>query len=188
MLFRSDFVDSGLMVALVDAPSDKDKLLPKFRISKNHANDMIAVVKYMNNVADVPVWVVGTSLGSLSAASVAIKKQKRIAGAILTSSVTRSDDEHKITKQFPDGVLGLNLGKLKKPVLVLVHQDDACSVSPPEDAEKIKASLSSSSRVEVISLKGGEPPKSKACQAMSQHGFLGVEREAVEKMAEFILK
>ena len=140
-----DFVKMGFMVALVDTPSGTDKISLKFRMSKDHADDMVAVIKFMNKQADVPVWLVGTSLGTFSAASVAIKKQKRVAGLILTSTVTRSDQKYRKTLKFPKGVLGLNLQKLKMPVLIVAHRDDGCVVTPPAGAPKLKAKLSRSS-------------------------------------------
>ena len=35
-------------------------------------------------------------------------------------------------------------------------------------------------------LSGGDPPKSDPCEAMSQHGFLGIEGQAVDAIAKFI--
>ncbi len=181
-----DFVDKGLMVALVDVPSGKEKITPKFRISKKHAGDMMAVIKYMKKKANVPVWLVGTSTGTFSAASVAIKKQKKVAGLVLTSTITRAADKYKWSRKFPKGVLGLNLQKLKRPVLIVAHKDDGCVVTPPADASKLEGKLSRSSRVEIAMLEGGDEPKSDPCQSMSQHGFYGIEGEAVDRIAAFI--
>ncbi len=181
-----DFVDKGLMVALVDVPSGKKKISAKFRISKKHAGDMIAVIKYMNNQADVPIWMVGTSMGTFSATSVAIKKQKKVSGLILTSTISRSSKKHKSTMEFPNGVLGLNLQKLKMPVLVLAHKKDGCIVTPPADAAKFEGRLSQSPRVEIVMLEGGKTPISAPCHARAQHGFYGIEAEAVARITNFI--
>jgi len=35
------------MVAIVEVPSDKKKILAKFRVTKKHAKDMVAVIKYL---------------------------------------------------------------------------------------------------------------------------------------------
>ncbi len=80
----------------------------------------------------------------------------------------------------------MNLHKFKKPVLIAAHADDECVVTPPADAAKLEGKLSSSSRVEVAIFKGGDDPKSDPCQAMSQHGFYGIEGEAVDRIAAFI--
>ena len=183
-----DFVNKGLMVALIDVPSGKENIFPKFRISKKHASDMVAVIKYMNKKADVPVWLVGTSLGTFSAASVAIKKQKWVSGLVLTSTVTALDKKYGWSRKFPKGVLGLNLQKLKKPVLIVAHKGDECAVTPPADASKLKGKLSRSPRVEIAMLEGGSFPESDPCHALSQHGFYGIEGEAVNRIAAFILQ
>ena len=86
------FAEKGLMVALIAPPQDKNKVSAKVRISKQHAGDMIAVMNYLREKVDVPIWLVGTSMDTLSAASVAIKKQKRVAGIVLTSTMTDLSD------------------------------------------------------------------------------------------------
>ena len=184
------FSDHGLMVALVDVPSDKKKG-GMFRISKNHAQDMFAVIKYMKKKADVPIWMVGTSMGSFSAANVAIKKQKKVSGLVLTSSVTRPAESNsssmaKMANKYADGVAGMKLKKFKKPVLIVSHKYDSCDVSPPEDAAKLKSKFSKSPRVKVVILEGGKGDESGPCQALSSHGFYGIEEEAVKQIADFI--
>jgi len=184
------FAEQGLMVALVDIPSDKKKGA-LFRLSKNHAQDISAVIKVMTKKADVPIWLVGTSMGSLSAASVGLKKQAKVAGMVLTASVSRPGKGKglkKLTAKYPDGVAGLNLQKFKKPALIVSHTEDSCKVSPPADAAKIKAKLSNSPRVEVVLLEGGKDTKSDVCKGLSRHGFFGIEDKAVKKIVNFIAR
>ena len=191
------FSDHGIMVALIDIPSDKKKLGPIFRIGKQHAGDMIAVINFMKQKADVPIWMVGTSMGSFSAASVAIKAQKKVSGLVLTSSVTRFGDFdiQKMPKNIPEsfakkliseGVAGMNLKKFKKPVLIVSHKYDSCEYSPPEDAAKLKRNFSNSSRVKAVILEGGNADKTDPCTGLASHGFYGIEEEAVNQIAAFI--
>ncbi len=183
------FAEAGLMVALVDVPSDKEKNNGMFRIGPQHAGDIIAVINYMKKAADVPIWMVGTSMGSFSAASIATKKQNKVDGLVLTSSVTRPEHEKELKKlaaKLPGGVADVDLQKFKKPVLIVVHAEDTCEVSPPSDAAKLKANLSNSPKVEIIQLNGGTARKSGVCEGLSRHGFYGLESEAVKKIAAFI--
>src|SRR5262249_10254727 len=63
---RSKFAAHDLMVAVMDAPSDhQDELNPHFRMSREHS----AVTKHLRGRANVPVWLVGTSMGTFSAAN-----------------------------------------------------------------------------------------------------------------------
>ena len=60
-----------------------------FRMSGQHAADIEAVAAYLKKQADVPVWLVGTSMGTFSAARGAIAG-RNIDGMVLTSTITRS--------------------------------------------------------------------------------------------------
>ena len=153
---RRDFAAKGLMVALVDAPSDKPQLKGTFRLSRKHAGDMADVAKYLKRIKDVPVWAVGFSMGTFSAASVAIKKRQLISGLVLTSTMTGSREGWKITKKFPEGVASMNLRKVRAPTLIVAHEDDRCDYTPPKKgAEKLKEGLSNASSVKVVFITGG---------------------------------
>ena len=63
---RNLFADAGLLVAVPDTPSDHGSGYGKlFRSSDEHASDIAAVIAYLRAKALVPVWLVGTSLGTL---------------------------------------------------------------------------------------------------------------------------
>ena len=85
---REKFAGNGLMVAVIDAPSDHgDSMDATFRISEAHADDVTAVTAYLKTEMNVPVWLVGTSMGTFSAANGAIGAQYR--RLVLTSTITR---------------------------------------------------------------------------------------------------
>ena len=66
---RDAFAARNLMVAVIDAPSDhRDGMNAIFRMSGAHAADIGAVAAYLKTQAPVPVWLVGTSMGTFSAA------------------------------------------------------------------------------------------------------------------------
>lgn len=177
------FVDKGLMVAVIDAPSGTAKMSAGFRMGRKHAGDIMAVVDFLKKQSDVPIWLVGTSKGTYSAASVALKKEARIAGLVLTSTMTRDRGE-----KLKDGVLTLDLRSFAKPVLIVAHKDDACDLTPPAGASNLQAAFSGSRRVEVAILEGGRRARSGPCAGLSAHGFYGVEDQAVSRIADFITR
>ena len=72
---RQLFADQRLMVAVVDAPSDRQSLADTmreawrasfrgFRQSSEHVADIKAVIAWLRQKANVPVWLVGTSRGT----------------------------------------------------------------------------------------------------------------------------
>src|SRR6185436_18665654 len=169
---REQFADQDLMVAVVDAPSDHGEGMNAiFRMSKAHADDIGAVAAYLKQEKDVPVWLVGTSMGTFSAAGGAIGA-KGIDGLILTSTITRSKPDWKIADNYPNAVASMALPQVTVPTLILSHRQDGCPVTPAADAPKLSARLTKARTVETILLDGGDPPISGPCEAKSQHGYL----------------
>ena len=89
---RGLFRASGLNAATVDAPTDHrtaEGMSGAFRISADHARDLDAVAAFLKAKYDMPVFLVGTSMGTISAANAAARQKEGIyAGVVLTSSVT----------------------------------------------------------------------------------------------------
>jgi dienelactone hydrolase len=183
---RDMFAAKGLMVAVIDAPSDhQNGMNAIFRMGGGHAGDIGAVAAYLKKEADVPVWLVGTSMGTFSAAGGAIGA-KTIDGLVLTSTITRSEPQWKIAGSYPDAVASMALGKVTVPTLIVSHVKDACNITPASDAPKLQKRLANAKPVEVVLLEGGSPAKSDPCEAWSQHGFIGIESKAVDAVASFV--
>lgn len=183
---REKFAAQKLIVALVDAPSDReDGMDAAFRMGNAHAGDIDAVGGYLKQLADVPVWAVGTSTGTWSAAWNAIAADN-IDGLVLTSTITKPRPHWKLAQTHPDGVASLPLDEVLLPTLIVAHAEDTCDITPPDGASKLRDRLTNAQPVEVVMLKGGEPTQSEPCDAMSRHGFLGVEDAAVDAVVKFI--
>ena len=176
---RQDYVDRGFMVALVDAPSDHPGGMGLFRGSAEHAQDMAAVVAYMRQQVNLPVWLVGTSGGSQSAANAAVRLTQGIGGMVLTSSGT-------VSSSVSVGVLNMDLGSIRVPAFIMSHAQDQCESSPPADAQRIADRLTGAPAKLVTLLTGGSPPTSGPCDAGSPHGFFGIESQAVDAIVNFI--
>src|SRR5262249_41112538 len=86
------FHGAGFSTALVDAPSDHpgEDGLRGFRIAPQHADDLGKVIADVRRRAQAPVWVVGTSRGTISAANAAARLAGPHApdGVVLTSAIT----------------------------------------------------------------------------------------------------
>lgn len=55
-----------------------------FRMSSAHAGDIGAVANYLKSEAAVPVWLIGTSMGTFSAAR-HVRKGQTVTGSLATS-------------------------------------------------------------------------------------------------------
>lgn len=95
----------GFVVATLDAPSDaEDGMVEDFRVSATHAQDVGAVAAWLKARYPVPVWLIGTSRGTLSATNGTLRLGADIGGLVLTSSVTRA------SKQGPHSLMMMDLG------------------------------------------------------------------------------
>lgn len=185
---RDKFAAHGFIVAVVDAPSDKvDGMNAEFRMGEDHARDIGAVIAHLTIETKVPVWVVGTSMGTFSAAGAAVHGVGAD-GLVLTSTITRAKPDWKIAGSHPDGVASMPLGKLAMPALIVSHTKDGCAITPAADAPKLQQALVNAKRLEAVILDGGDPPQSDPCEARSEHGFLGIEDKAVGAIARFIME
>lgn len=182
MRTRQLFVEQGLLVAVVDAPSDRQSppYLSGFRQRPEHAADIKTVIAWVREQAKVPVWLVGTSRGTQSAAFVAteLNGPEGPDGLVLSSTIL-SDDKGRPVPVMP-------LGKLRIPVLVVHHEQDGCSHCSFNDVPSLMEKLSSVPRKQLLSFKGGEN-RGDPCEAFAYHGFNGLEREVVAQTARWIL-
>jgi hypothetical protein len=77
---------------------------------------------------------------------------------------------------------GFDFTTIKAPVLFVHHIADGCRFTPYHSAKSL------ADRFPLITVNGGDPPRSDACEAFSYHGYLGKERETVEAMVNWMLK
>lgn len=179
---RAMFVHDGLNVAVVDAPSDHKGsrgMMGGFRNSAEHLKDIEGVIAYLHKDNGLPVWLIGTSRGTESAAFIAVNSRQKIDGLVLTSSITVSNSSGTSITDLP-------LKQIKVPVEIVAHKDDKCAVTPPGNTEMLASDLSGASKVDVKIVSGGSRPRSGPCDALSAHGFYGAEFDAVVPITDFV--
>lgn len=181
-LVRSEqfFIANGFNVAIFGRPSDSQDLDYADRISETHMADVRKVLDFVKRKANVPIWIVGTSRGTISATAAAINLPGEMAGVALTSSV--------VSYKKPGAVPKQDLDRIKVPVLVLHHAKDACPLCQPFEVPAILRGLKNAPVKKEIMVSGGENPTGNVCEALHWHGYIGMEREAVDLIAEWIKK
>lgn len=179
-LIRSEpyFISNGFNVAIFGRPSDSQDLDYADRISDTHLTDIHKVLEFVKQKANVPVWIVGTSRGTISATAASINLSGEMAGVVLTSSV--------VSYKKPGAVPKQELDRIKVPVLVLHHAKDACPWCQPHEVPAILRGLKNAPIKKEIMVSGGENPTGNVCEALHWHGFIGAEREAVDLIADWI--
>ena len=120
---REQWLAHGFAVAIPDGPGGSPW---GSRLSKGNLELVQRVVEAAHARSGAPVWLVGTSMGTISAAGGAGRLTAgEIAGVVLTSSVTRPN------RGTGETVFGADLDRVTVPALVVSNKDDRCGVTPP---------------------------------------------------------
>lgn len=175
---RSEFLKRGFNVIAMGRPSDRQDLDGTWRSSTAHAEDIRQVVAYLKAESKLPVWLVGTSMGTISATTGAIALGDEIAGIVLTSSMT--------SFKFPGIPAKQSLEQIRLPVLVLHHSRDACHACQPHETSWIIDGLKNAKIKKRVFVDGGSNPRGDPCEAFHWHGYIGMEEEAVDLIARWI--
>ena len=177
------FVKHGFNVILLQPPDDqrdfRGGMHPNYRETKEHLMDVEKIISWVEAHIDLPLWLLGISLGTRSVANVAIKTTKKIKGIVLLSSSTNPPEQTKSVQNF-----GLEL--LKIPVLTIAHNNDNCPGTPPLGAKEIIEKAVSSKKAVARIFFGGKQVGLHPCRPMTYHTFFGIERKVVAVIAKFI--
>ena len=179
---RQQFADQGLTTVVIDAPSDRQSppYLSGSRQTAEHISDVKAVIAWLREQAKIPVWLIGTSRGTQSAAYIATQLPLAEGGAdgiVLTSSIVRDQRSRAVPE--------MALDRVRIPVLVAHHRQDGCRVCLFADVPPVLERLTATPRKELMAFDGGilvgDP-----CEARAYHGFNGIECEVVNAIAAWI--
>lgn len=179
---RALFAAHGLAVAVIDAPSDRQSppYLDHDRQTPEHVADVKAAIAWLRSELTLPVWLVGTSRGTLSAAHVATQLPAADGGPdglVLTSSVLMD----RRARPLP----GMALERIAVPVLVTHHRRDSCRVCLFADLPRLTDRLKHLKKTETLLFDGGENTGD-PCGPRAYHGYNGIEGDVVARIAAWI--
>ncbi len=182
---RDKFSEQGFIVAVIDAPSDHKKAGSSgskkapgmgldWRLTDEHMRDIDAVISYLQQ-KNLPIFLVGQSLGTISVVTAGYKLGDKVNGIILSSSATKAKPPWKekwpVYNNYPNAILDFEyLDKITIPVMVLAHEKDTCEPTPPENAQRLKDAFVNSVDAELKLYSGGNQ-KEKGCSAVGAHSY-----------------
>ena len=140
------------------------------------------VMEFVRKQWHVPVVLVGTSRGTISAANSAARLEHGNADALVVSSTVTQN-----SKKNSGTIYNVDLGRISIPFLILHNEQDACKVSPYSGVAGLQHAFKNAPRKDVIALSHADAIAD-ACQGMSAHGFLGIEGQAVSAISNWIYK
>ncbi|MBI1774954.1 MAG: hypothetical protein HYR63_06365 [Proteobacteria bacterium] len=190
---RPHFHDAGFMTALVDAPSDfhGEDGLAGFRTATQHAEDLGKVIAQLRRRTNGPIWLVGHSRGTISAANAAARLSGPSTpdGLVLLSAMMVGDAAKR--KPFvAQTVFDPPLESIAVPLLILGHAADSCVRSPVGLMAKVAARTHGPRQQAVVVAGGpvnpGRAPSIAVCGVGEPHDFVGQDAEIAAGILRFI--
>ncbi len=171
--------EKGYGIVLVDALDHQS--MRGQRSSAAYAEVTRNIVAFAREQASVPVWVLGTSQGSIAAMNAASHAGRtQIAGLILTESVSIAGGSHET-------VFDAHPGDVRVPALVVANTDDRCEVALPSMAKEIAQSIRFAPAT-ILTESGGVQHSRDDCASLSPHGYYGIEDKVVGDIVTWMQK
>lgn len=191
------FAEDGFLTITIDRPSTtvgfSNAAFDQYRVSPAHAQDIQTVLHKVNalyGTGHLNVFLAGTSRGAIS-----VTAQNMLGiGSMLSSPVTAQGGNPQnlwvgATSPHPRLVPDF----VTVPVHVLAHNQDGCFVSTPANSATLHNDFLAAGVPSVLSgLIGGFELDPDLCNALTFHGYLGIEQNAVKtvskRMTQILLK
>jgi hypothetical protein len=175
------FLRFGLNVMMADAkPAHPAGLDFATRLSATHAGELQQFINAAITRWGLPVWVVGTSNGSISTVTAGgfLPALSGLRGVVLTSPVT-------VLTAATQPTFNLYSSRITVPSLVVWHGNDHCIASPPAGSAALFAAIPAAIKARRA-FAHSHSVATDPCGAFSEHGYPGIEEEVVESIARFV--
>jgi len=191
------FAEDGFLTITIDRPSTtvgfSNAQFDQYRVSPSHAQDIATVLAAVNRkygTQRLNIFLAGTSRGAIS-----ITAQNMLGiGSMFSSPVTSPGGNPQnlwvgATSTHPR----LKPDFVSVPVHVLAHGQDGCSVSTPPNSAILHTDFLAAGVPSALSdVNGGFELDPDPCNALTFHGYLGIEQNAVKtitkRMTQILLK
>ncbi|AVR97035.1 alpha/beta hydrolase [Pseudoduganella armeniaca] len=174
---RRHLADEDIFTVMVDCPLDRwSSCNDAYRTSATHAADVSDVIGLVKREFGArQVYVAGTSYGTLSSAMLARALGGTIDGAIHTATFTDpgADGHGAALRDF-------DWSEARVPQLFVHHKEDPCALTRYAGIAARRGELP------LISVTGAAGVRGQACEAFTQHGFVGRERVVMRAIADWV--
>lgn len=163
----------GIDAVLVDTPYDLGAGMRNIRSIRDHQQRILNVVRYYKEKLNLPIWIFGHSMGTVSVTEFANGGKDQaalISGLIVAGTYRSSSLDSDVTM----------------PVQAIHHVDDGCASTPFSASKGIIENRSSKSPSQFVAMEGGVS-EGDVCGSKAYHGFNEKEPEFVKAAAQFIL-
>ena len=175
---RRHFLEDDILTVVVDAPSDFQFGLfrHQFRASARYGEDVGGIVEAVSKRYGELDWTfAGHSEGVVSAVHAARMSGPRVKRVVLAAALTSPNF------QGP----GLRLGEVKQltiPALWVHHRRDPCRATMYSTAKAYAEEM----HAPLLTVTGSKNARGDPCEALSEHGFVGMEVKTVKAILAWI--
>ena len=177
---RRHLADNTIAVLTVDCYSDSgDYCSSTYQASKErqaHIQNLIDEVK-KRNPSILEVWLIGTSMGTISSSFMPIYDPKKYAGSIHTASITEPYARNSYRE-----LINFDYKKSGIKQFFVHHKNDPCYLTTWSGAK----SISTKYEIPLVTVFGGSNFQGEPCNAFTEHGFRGKEREVMSVIGEIV--
>ena len=177
---RRFVVDESVASLVVDCQSESGEYCSStYQASKQRQEDVDALIgevkKRIPSIQEI--WLVGTSMGTISSSFMPIHNPTGYAGAIHTAAIT---DPYARGSYRELG--GFDYKKVAIPQFFIHHVNDPCALTTYLSAK----SITDKYNIPLITVTGGSGFQGGACEALTEHGFRGKEKEVMNAVTAII--
>ena len=177
---RRFVVDESVASLVVDCQSESGEYCSStYQASKQRQEDVDALIgevkKRIPSIQEI--WLVGTSMGTISSSFMPIHNPTGYAGAIHTAAIT---DPYARGSYRELG--GFDYKKAVIPQFFIHHVNDPCALTTYPSAKSITDKYS----IPLVTVTGGSGFQGGACEALTEHGFRGKEKEVMNAVTAII--
>lgn len=177
---RQHLINNELATLVVDCRSDSgDYCSSSYQASLMRYQDVAQLVQLVKQMKPSikNVWIVGTSMGTVSSSFMSTYEPNIYNGAIHTASITEPYSRNSYRE-----LGGFDYKKSKIPQIFVHHRDDPCYLTTYSGAKSITDKFG----LALVTVTGSSNTSGPACNAFTEHGFRGKEKEVMTAIQKII--
>ena len=165
---------------IVDCHSESgDSCASTYQASKQRQEDVDKLIAEVKNryPSITEIWLVGTSMGTISSSFLPIHNTTSYAGAIHTAVISEP-----FAKGSYRELANFDYKKSPVPQFFVHHINDPCPITTYAGVKNITEKF----KIPLVSVSGGSGFQGAACEAFTEHGFRGKEKEVMSAISTII--
>lgn len=177
---RRHLVDETVASLVVDCQSESGEYCSSsYQASKQRQEDVDLLISEIKKLTPsiTEVWLVGTSMGTISSSFMPIHNASAYAGAVHTAAITEPYARGSYRE-----LGGFDYKKSTIPQIFIHHISDPCALTTYSGAKLIAEKFDAT----LVTVSGGTGFQGPACAAFTEHGFRGKEKEVMNALNAII--